>query len=123
MSSPFEYFRSPITLRRPDAGSWVDGRWTSAGTVTDTTITASIQPLTGEEMQELPAGRRLSEAYKMYTSTQVRTVQDAGSNQNADRVVFNGKEYEIHEVNPWQNNTNFSIVNHYKYMILRIDQE
>ena len=119
MSSPFEIFRSPITLRRPSAGSYVNGIWVE-GSYTDSTITASIQPLTGEDMQELPEGRRLSEAFKMYTSTPVMTVQEAGSNQNADRVVFNSKEYEVHEVNPWQNNSNFTIVNHYKYLILRV---
>jgi len=120
MSGPFEFFRSPITLRRPAVGSYVDGVWIE-GATTDSTITASIQPLTGEDMQELPEGRRESEGYKMYTSTQVRTVQGAGSNQNADRVVFKAKEYEVHQVNPWQNNSNFSVVNHYKYFILRID--
>lgn len=120
MSTPFEYFRSPVTLRRPAPGSYVNGRWVE-GATTDSTITASIQPLTGEDMEELPEARRESEGYNMYTSTQVRTVQEAGSNQNADRIVFNGKEYEVHQVRPWQNNTNFTIVNHYRYFILRID--
>lgn len=122
MTSPFEFFRSPITLRRPSAGTYVNGVWVE-GAFTDTTITASIQPLKGEDMEELPEARRESEGYKMYTSTQVRTVQEAGSDQNADRVVFNGKEYEVHQVNPWQNNSNFNIVNHYKYLILRIDND
>lgn len=120
--TPFEFFRSPVTLRRPSAGAYVNGLWVE-GATTDSIITASIQPLTGEDMEELPEGRRESEGYKMYTSTQVRTVQEAGSDQNADRIVFNSKEYEVHRVNPWQNNLNFNIVNHYKYFILRIDQE
>lgn len=118
--TPFEFFRSPITLRRFSAGSYVNGVWVE-GTPTDSTITASIQPITGEEMQELPLARRESESYKMYTSTKVETVEEAGSNLNADRVLFNGKEFEVHLVNPWQNNSNFNIVNHYEYFILRID--
>lgn len=120
VTSPFEFFRSPITLRRPDAGTYVDGRWVG-GSVVDSTITASIQPLSGEDMQSLPEARRESEAYNMYTSTQVRTVQEAGSDQNADRVLFFGKEFEVWQVRPWQNNSNFAIVNHYRYFILRID--
>jgi len=120
MTTPFEVFRSPITLRRPAPGSYVEGRWVE-GAYTDSTITASIQPLKGEDMESLPEGRRDSEAYKMYTSTLVKTVQEAGSNQNADRVIFFGKEFEVHQVNEWQNNSNFTIVNHYKYLVLRID--
>lgn len=120
MSTPFEYFRSPITLRRPSPGSYVNGRWVE-GATTDSTITASIQPLTGEDMQSLPEARRESEAYNMFTSTQVRTVQEAGSNQNSDRILFGGKEFEVHQVHTWQNNANFTIVNHYRYFILRID--
>jgi|GEM_PF-1730130 len=120
MSTPFEFFRTPITLRRPNPGTLVNGRWVE-GAYVDSEITASIQPLTGEDMQELPEARRESEGYNMYTSTQVRTVQEAGSNQNADRVLFFGKEFEVHQVRPWQNNTNFTIVNHYRYFILRIN--
>lgn len=119
MTTPFEVFRTPITLRRPSAGSYVNGRWVE-GSYTDSTITASIQPLKGEDMESLPEGRRDSEAYKMYTSTLVKTVQEAGSNQNADRVIFFGKEFEVHQVNEWQNNSNFNIVNHYKYLVLRV---
>lgn len=121
MTSPFEVFRTDITLRRPSPGSYVNGIWVP-GSTTDSTITASIQPLKGEEMESLPEGRRDSEAYKMYTSTLIKTVQEAGSDQNADRVVFFGKEFEVHQVNEWQNNSNFAIVNHYKYLVLRIDQ-
>lgn len=117
---PFEFFRSPIILKRPSPGNYVDGRWVEGG-FTDTIITASIQPLSGQEMQSLPEARRLSENYKMYTSFQVRTVEEAGSDQNADRVVFFGNEYEIHQINTWQNNSNFVIVNHYKYWVSRID--
>ena len=120
MTTPFEFFRSPIILRRPSAGSYVNGRWVE-GSTTNSTITASIQPVTGEDMEELPEARRESEAYKMYTSTEIKTIQEAGSDQNADRVLFFGKEFEVHQVNPWQNNSNFKNVNHYKYLVLRID--
>ena len=113
MTTPFEYFRTPITLRRLASGSYVDGLWVE-GAPTDSTITASIQPLSGEDMKSLPEARRQSEGYNMFTSTQVKTVEDAGSDQNADKIVFSGKEYEVYQVKPWQNNTNFTLVNHYR---------
>ena len=44
------------------------------GAYTDTAITSSIQPMKGEEMQELPEARRDSEGYKLFTSTLINTV-------------------------------------------------
>ena len=119
MTSPFEIFRTPITLRRYSAGSLVNGRWVQ-GTPTDSTITASIQPVTGEEMQSLPEGRRDSEHYKMFTSTLIETVQGSGTDLNADRVLFFSKEFEVYRVEPWQNNSNFGVVNHYAYIVARV---
>lgn len=120
MTTPFEYFRTPITLRSYATGSYINGVWVQ-GASTDQQITASIQPITGEEMESLPETRRESEGYNMFTSTRVRTVQEAGSNLNADHVIFNNKEFEIYDVKPWQNNSNFTITNHYHYFIFRVD--
>lgn len=120
MTSPFEFFRSPITLKSATPGTTVNGIWVP-GAYTSSTITSSIQPLKGKEMECLPEGRRLSEAFKMYTSSVLRTVGVSGSNLNCDRVVFNGEEFDVWELMPWQNNLNFAIVNHYKYLILRVN--
>lgn len=119
--TPFEYFRSPVTLRRYPPGTYVNGRWVEGSPSQDILITASIQPAKGEEMRSLPEARKESENYVMYTSFRVRTVQEKGSNQNADLILFDGKEFEVHLVDPWQNNANFTIVNHYKYLISRIN--
>lgn len=118
MASIFEFFRSPITLRRFSQGSYVDGLWVE-GTYFDETITASIQPLSGEDMKELPEGRRLSVGYKMFTSTKINTVLEAGKNINADHVLFDNKEFEVYQVKVWKNK-NFAIVDHYSYFVLKI---
>lgn len=116
MTSPFEIFRSPVTLRRFQSGGYVDGRWTD-GAYIDTQITSSIQPMKGEEMQELPEGRRDSEGYKLFTSTLINTVTTV----NPDQVLFFGKTFEVVQVFPWQNASAMGLVNHYKYVVLRLE--
>lgn len=114
--TPFEIFRSPVTLRRFAVGSYVNGRWVE-GSYVDSTITASIQPLVGEELQMLPEDRREQESYKMYTSTIVQTITTA----NPDQVLFRGKKFEVIQVFPWQNTSIFFPVQHYKYICMRLD--
>lgn len=80
-------------------------------------ITASIQPLQAEDMQELPEGRYSLNGYKMFTSTRIYTVTE----QNPDQVEIFSERYEIVRVFPWQNNSNFTTVNHYKYLTLKLE--
>lgn len=119
--SPFEIFRTPIEIYRFDGGSYVNGIWQENSRIT-IPATASVQPLKGEEIQLLPEGRRDSEQYKMYTSTRIIGVKD---DKNPDRVrvlkdPFSDIIFEVIQINTWQNNSNFNIVNHYKYICLRL---
>jgi hypothetical protein len=82
------------------------------------TITASIQPMSGEEMEMLPEGRHDQAGYKLYTSFRIRTVTDI----NPDQVEIFGERYEVVQVFPWQNNSNFNIVNHYKFLTLKLEE-
>ena len=77
--------------------------------------TASIQPLEGEEMEMMPEGRHELKGYKLYTSTRINTVTDV----NPAQVEIFGDRYEITRVWPWQNNANFNIINHYKYLAVQ----
>jgi hypothetical protein len=116
MTTPFEAFRSPITLRTFIAGTYVNGRWVE-GSYTDSTITASIQPLVGEELQLVPEDRRETETYKMYTSSIIKTITSA----NPDQVIFRSKTFEVLQVFPWQNTAMFFPVQHYKYICMRVN--
>ena len=116
MTTPFEFFRSPITVYRLAAGTYINGRWT-ATTYTPIATTASIQPTTGEDLKVVPEGRRSGKTYKLYTSFRIQTV----TYQNPDQVEINGERFEVVEVFTWQNNENFTIVNHYKYIAMNID--
>lgn len=83
--------------------------------------TASIQPLKGIEVQLVPEGRRDYEQYKMFTSTQLYDL----TTQNPDQITilkapFTGLVFELITLDEWQNNLNFNIVNHYKFIMLRL---
>lgn len=122
MSSPFEVFRSPITIYRKSGGQYVDGYW-EEGTTETISSTASIQALSGtknntsgieENMNAF--GRNNTKVFTLYTSTYIRTVEE----QNPDRVEIFGDLYEVQQVKPWQNNLNFAVVNHYKYVAMAL---
>lgn len=83
--------------------------------------TASMQPTKGIEVDLVPEGRRDSQAYKMYTSTEILGL----TTQNPDQITvlkqpFTGIVFEVININDWQNNPNFNIVNHYKYLMLKL---
>ncbi len=83
--------------------------------------TASVQPTSGKEVALVPEGRRDSETYAMFTSTEILGV----TTQNPDQVTvlkgpFTGLVFEVININDWQNNSNFNIVNHYKYIAMRL---
>ena len=83
--------------------------------------TASVQPTKGKDVMLVPEGRRDQETYKMYTSTEINAV----TTQNPDQVTilsdkFTGIVFEVIQVLEWQNNANFNITNHFKYIAMRL---
>jgi len=84
------------------------------------TSTASVQPL-GKDVKLVPEGRRDSAEFKFYTSTEIYGI----TTQNPDQVTvlkepFTGIVYEVINISDWQNNSNFNVVNHYKFIALRL---
>jgi hypothetical protein len=82
--------------------------------------TASVQPL-GKDVALVPEGRRDKAEFKFYTSTEIYGV----TAQNPDQITvlkapFTGIVYEVININDWQNNANFNITNHYKFVALRL---
>lgn len=106
-------FRSPFTITRKSAGSYVNGKWVEGSTSTFT-IQASVQPLRGEEIQLLPEGRRNSQAVRIYTDTQLYVKTDEQT--NPDKLTAFGESYEVLSVEPWQSN----VINHYKCIAVKV---
>ncbi len=120
MSSPFEVFRIPLTLYRKNTGSYVNGQWIE-GTETAIPITASVQPLTGEDVLLLPEGRRNSKSYALFTSTPIKTL-NTNNTKNTDQIQIFGERFEIIKVEIWQNNPSvFAVTNHYKMIVVKLE--
>jgi hypothetical protein len=103
-----------VTLRRFAAGSrGTDGRF-APGATTDTTIYASMQPVSGRDLQRLPEGERSRDALKAYTETALQTAE-AGGLLLSDRIVYGGRVYEVFQVQPW-----VGPLPHYEALVLRL---
>ncbi len=106
MSNPF---RQPVPVKRR-TGSYVNGRWINNAYDT-ITIIASIQPITGKELESLNIGRAELGKVKIYTDNTLY-ISDEGNNRSGDLMTWLGDEYEIIAEQKNQNN----IINHNKYI-------
>lgn len=84
------------TLRRPAAGSYVDGEWV-AGAYVEVTITAAVQPLNGDELQQLPEGARQRLTRKVYTASALQA-GDIDGQIGPDILVVDGIPCEVQAV-------------------------
>jgi len=102
-----------LTYKRDSASGYINGEWVESEAAA-VPFSCSWQPLNGEEQQNLPEGKREKIAYKGYTSTRLYTADQSNTSQ-ADRIVFDGDDYEVISVQPWQN----GIISHYKFVAVK----
>ena len=108
------------TVTRKAAGSYVDGEWVS-GADSTFEIFASVQPMSGDEMQRESEGLRATHGVKIYARLDVilRTVEDAGAGATpgleADVITYEGRDYQIQRILPW---TSRALLPHRKYIAL-----
>ncbi len=84
----------------------VHGRYIAGGK-TATDIVASVQAPTGAIAKLLPEGRRVEDSIAVYTSADLRTDQTPAG-PKADRVAYQGKQYEVQKLFDWVANGNFT---------------
>lgn len=107
-------FRKPLTVKRYSGGAYdVNGFWVE-GTTSTFSISASVQPMSYEEMQLVDENRRGTSTFKIYTDSELITSEKEG--QNPDRVIYNSEEYEVTKIGDWHND----VINHYKYVINKV---
>ena len=63
-------------------------------------INASIQPLSGRQIQLLPEGRRSEDSIVIYSTEELFTAQSS-ANKKGDVVIFRGKRYEVFNTKAW----------------------
>jgi hypothetical protein len=107
----FSQFNQDITGLRFSAGTTVKGRYT-AGSTTPLNFKGSVQPVTGNNIQQLPEGRKNFEAYFIYTKTEL-FVDNPTAQTSADEVTLFGKAFEVIKVENWQN----KVIPHYKITV------
>lgn len=107
-----------VEIVRSSDFDWVDGE-PERGPESVFTAVASIQPLTPNEVLQLPEHRRTRESVKMYLATAVRTT-DEKNQLPADRIIHDGKTYEVLAVSNWAIGTDLP---HYKAICVKLDGE
>jgi hypothetical protein len=81
------------------SGGYVDGIY-QEGSQSNFTITISIQPLQGRELELLPQGERTRRYCKGYTVTRLYTANESASTK-ADRVTYDGSLFEVQKSERW----------------------
>lgn len=91
-----------ITLLRKGTTGVYDenGRYNEPADVSST-IEAHIQPANGIELQDLPEGRHGRDTIKIYTTTQLYTVNESTKRQ-PDKIIYDSKTYQVDRV--WDRN-------------------
>lgn len=113
--TPKEQFESGITVKRYAAATLIKGVY-QAVTPTTFTITASIQPASGDEVMTLPEGDREKELLAVFTNTALRTI-DQDTKTEADRITWEGSDYEVIKVSPWK----MGALDHYECIVARVN--
>lgn len=107
----FAQFNQTVNGIRYGAGTYTKGQY-SPGAETELIIQASVQPLAGRELDLLPEGRKELESYKLYTTFELRTANQANQTQS-DEITLFGKSFEVIKVENWQN----AVLPHYKAIV------
>ncbi len=81
----------PFTVTRTEAGEREKGRYTPGDDDTFT-IVASVQPVGGRELRDLPEGQRADETRVIYTLTELRTRQ---GETEPDVITLDGQPWTV----------------------------
>ncbi len=94
-----------LTGTRHDAPTITDGR-RAAGSTSPLSFRGVVQPMSGEELRREVPGTRADAGIRIWTDTELRTV-DASSGTPPDDVVWNGDTYQVVQVDRRQPLGNF----------------
>lgn len=86
------------TVTRTAAGTRTLGRYTP-GAPSTFSIVASIQPVTGRDLQTLPEGQRAEETRVVYTTTELRT---RTATVEPDTLSIDSETWAVTKVERWQ---------------------
>ena len=91
-----EEFAAPYTVTRAGTVEYdSDPGRPTASAPTTVSITASVQPVAGKDLQRLPEGTRTEEARTLYTRTQLL------DDPEPDTVALEGATWQVESAEPW----------------------
>ncbi len=99
----------PYTISRPSDGTWSFGKYTQ-GTPTSHTIRASIQPVSGKELDQLPEGDRFKSHIEIYTENSIYV---------KDVITYKDEKFEVIRVSDYSD----YCLEHYEALAIRIDNQ
>lgn len=100
------------TVTRQVEGSYVDGVYTPGG-ISNFTVDASVQPISGMELENLPEGQHAENTRVLYTTT--AELFPRNPTNEADEIAIDGEDWEVFNVETW-----FAFgCTHYKCLIAR----
>lgn len=88
-------FCEPFVIRR-QKGSWKNGRFELV--YEDCKVKGIVEPTSGDDLEQLPEGDRVSGMMTFYTKEQVQLALDP---QPADHIICRGKVYKAVQVLDW----------------------
>ncbi len=116
----FIQFTKSIKLFRQSATTMNKGR-SVAGAETETTINASWQPATEQDLMKLPEGERNRRVLKVYTDADNELLEQNDTTKTpADQLEIKGLRYEVQLVEDW---TYFVDIAHYKSIVTLIEHK
>lgn len=111
-----DFMLDEFTYVRNVSGSYVNGVWTEGTASTPRTAKGAIQPLNAQELEMLPEGQRKRASLKIYTSTELREVDEI-SKVKGDIVTVRGSTWEVQRV--YKQATPFG---HYKCLVTEVTE-
>lgn len=70
----------------------------SGGTTSTVTITAAIQPVTGDDLKSLPEGQHIESTRVVFTESELKA---SSSTHDPDRFTLDGDTWEVVRVEKW----------------------
>lgn len=83
------------TVTRTATGTRVDGKYIPGAVTTLSNVVASVQPVTGKELQDVSEGKWTNETIQLWTTTRLYSQEPP---QDPDVIAYNGSDYVVMKV-------------------------
>lgn len=114
MSAPLIPTGTVTRIRRAVGAYGSDGGWSDGAETLTPSISASVQPASGRDLQRLEEGLRSREVLKVYTASGLWRAPDQRTGTPGDLVDIDGARYEVHAVA-----TQRAVIPHDRILVVR----